>query len=147
MTKLRIVLALLVFALLTGCAGLLPPMKAYEGAARDMRDLSVIKGTTRFNSGSTDIPIFDGKSGQYGFKEIHALPGKHTMTVRVSDSARLESYSGSKNVTFDTEAGRTYLVHGQLEVLQTKPLKGRVLVWITVEGSDQVVAGTPPPQR
>lgn len=140
-------LVLLVFVLLAGCAGLVPPHKAYDGAVRDMRELAVIKTTTRLAFGSTVVTIFDGKSGEFAFTEIHAAPGKHTMTVRVSDSARMANYNGWRTMTFDAEAGRTYLVHGQLEVLQSTPPKGQVLVWITVDGSQRVVAGTPPPKE
>jgi len=142
-------------ALLAGCAGLFPPAKAYDGAVRDIRELSVFKATTRFMSGSAQITIFDERGNTFGRpyqpltngNEIHALPGKHTMTVRVSDSARLGNYNGWEKVSVDAEAGRTYLVHGELEVLQFNPPKGRVLVWITIEGSDRVVAGTPPAQK
>lgn len=143
----RTALLLSMLVLLTGCAGLVPPLKAYDGAARDMRDLAVIKATTRLASGSTVITIFDGRSGEFAFKEIHALPGKHTMAVRVSDSARMANYNGWRNVAFEAQAGRVYLVHGQLELLQSTPPKGQVFVWITVEGSDLAVAGTPPPPR
>jgi hypothetical protein len=86
MIKFRIESMLLMFALLFACTGLVPPLKAYDGPERDMRELSIIKATTQFSSGSTDITNFDGKTGQFGFKEIRALPGRHTMTVRVSDS-------------------------------------------------------------
>lgn len=153
MKKLIIALTLMASASLVGCAG--QPSKAYDGAARDIRELSVFKATARFTSGSAQITIFDGRGDTFGRpyrpltnqNEIHALPGRHTMTVRVSDSARMGEYNGWEKISIDSEAGRTYLVHGELEVLQFNPPKGRVLVWITIEGSDRVVAGTPPAQK
>lgn len=150
MTKRIRLLTLLVLSLLAGC-GTLPPSKAYEGAVRDMRELSVIKVSDE--SRSTLITVFDGRGDSLNRldqplpngKEILALPGKHTMHVRVSYSDGALLFHGFKKITFDTEAGRTYLVHGRLKVLQLDPPQGPTQVWVTIEGSDRVVVGTPPP--
>lgn len=149
MMKLGGLLTPLLFSLLAGCAAL-PPSKAYDGPVRDVRELAVIKISPE--SSATIITVFDGRGDRFSRPEplpngleVIALPGKHTMHVRVSHFDGGLSLHGFKKITFDTEAGRTYLVHGQLKVTQLKPPMGITSVWLTVEGSDQVVAGTSPP--
>ena len=121
-----------------------PPTKAYPGKIRDLQELSVIKSRYQATKYVTYIYTFDDKPTQ-NHVEINALPGVHTLVVDVNAISKGVNYSTGKKITFTSEAGHTYWVQGQLKLVQLTPPKGEVHVWITEEGTNKIVAGTPAP--
>jgi hypothetical protein len=88
------------------------PHKAYEGASRPERDLSILKTGAYGDADSpmslTDMRTIDGVAQRSGMYLASVLPGRHF--VGVTETTRMGTYTRSQHCAFelDTFAGCTY---------------------------------------
>ncbi len=132
--KISIFVFLAFLLVVGGCA-----TKTYPGPKLPREEVAVINEGGFLITWAT-ITYVDDKKREWGASYIEVLPGEHTLYVKVTYAPLMQPSSvGIGVITFEAEAGHTYIVYGELD-----EKTGRADIWIIDEETEQIVAGHKP---
>lgn len=124
----------LVFALLLLAAGCGTLVQTYEGPKRPTSEVAVLKTNVGELSFTTAwIDLVDGRDLVIAYSELEVLPGRRTVRVAI----KAGFLGGSRTLSFDAVAGRSYRVRGLLA-------RGGAHAWLEDERTGELVAGEKP---
>ncbi len=120
--------------------------KAYSGPKLPKDQVAIVTPKTSFWSSIS--PVIGGVDGQKVSMRltwrgsVAVKPGKHTLAVRLEScpDGSCRAVTPHKAVSFEAEAGHTYILHGQ------QGIDGSVF-WIVDKKTKEVVAGQKPPKK
>lgn len=154
-TLLIIVATTLILSGFTSCVSLSQNqrVKAYSDKRQNTQSLAIIKPSLEFNTHraipdniteyTSIIQIDDQSVRRNSFKypkRCDVLPGTHTITITHTqniDDCHCQRFLGRYSVTFDAEAGKTYIIHSETD-FETDVVD----IYVTDEDSGERIAST-----
>ena len=117
--------------LVAGCGGMI---QTYDGPRKPAHDVAILKtnvGELTFDT--VWIDLVDGKNLVRAYSEIEVLPGRHSVRIQLSSGI----IRVSRLVSFEANAGRTYLVKGII-------LRSGSRAWIEDNSNGEIAGGEKP---
>ena len=141
MKRAALIVSCMFMMLLASCG----TVQTYEGSKQPPGNVAIIQATPRSMLDQVigiyeqaTVYAVDGVDSGINQTNAEVLPGEHTITIKLDKVRSPVFYWTHRTLTINAEAGRTYIVNG--EIID----EDNVFVWIVDKETGNVVAGEKP---